>query len=63
MIEDARQHLIDKFGENGYATSKIYFGKEEYNIYLKDLSSLTNDKDRFRKKCNEILKKINVSNN
>lgn len=55
LIEKSRQHLIEKFGIGGYATSKMYFKDEEYEKYLRDLTELTSNKGEFTK----IYKKIN----
>lgn len=55
LIEKSRQHLIEKFGIGGYATSKMYFKDEEYEKYLRDLTELTSSKGEFTK----IYKKIN----
>ncbi len=47
IIEESRQHLIRKFGRNGYANDKVYFEDEEYNVYLDGIGKLTEDKDEF----------------
>ena len=49
IIEESREHLIEKFGNKGYATEKIYFGEEEYHKFLDDLNELIKDKEKFRK--------------
>lgn len=54
IIKDSRKHLIDKFGNNGYATEKIYFEDEEYNKYLKELRNLLENEEEFTKKFIEI---------
>ena len=54
IIEKSRQHLIEKFGIGGYATSKMYFKDEEYGKYLKNLTELTSNKEKFKKKFIEI---------
>lgn len=53
IMEDARQHLISKFGKKGYATEKMYFEDPEYQKFLKDIIKLTEDKTTF---MNEFLK-------
>ena len=55
VIEDARQHLIKKFGKGGYAVQKIYFGKGEYEKYLDELAKITNDKERFFEKSYQLI--------
>lgn len=50
LIERARLHLIDKFGNNGYAKEKCYFKDEEYEKFLKDIVELTNNKEEFRER-------------
>ena len=50
LIERARLHLIDKFGNNGYAKEKCYFKDEEYEKFLKDIVELTNNKKEFRER-------------
>ena len=54
MIETSRRHLIDKFGQKGYATEKMYFEDEEYKRFLEDIVLLTNNKELFRKKFLEV---------
>ncbi len=54
IIEDSRQHLILKFGENGYAREKMYFEDEEYRKYLEDLTCLTSDKELFATKYKQV---------
>lgn len=56
LIEESRHHLIEKFGREGYATSKMYFKDEEYEKYLKSLTELTSNKEEFTKKYREINK-------
>ena len=50
IIEESREHLINKFGLEGYARDKMYFEDEEYKKFLEDISILTSDKDEFRKR-------------
>lgn len=54
LIEESRQHLIKKFGNGGYATSKMYFKDGEYEKYLKELTELTSNKEKFTKKYKEV---------
>ena len=48
IIEESRQHLIEKFGSEGYATEKMYFDDPDYQHFLEDIKNLTNDKEKFR---------------
>lgn len=47
IAEESRLHLIDKFGAKGYAKDKMYFPDPEYDKFLEELDSITQDKDRF----------------
>lgn len=48
MIEDTRLYIINKFGKKGYATEKIYFEDLDYKEFLKELSTITENKEEFR---------------
>lgn len=50
IIEESRQHLIEKFGKKGYANEKMYFIDLEYKQYLEDIIKLTSDKNLFIEK-------------
>ena len=54
IIEESRQHIIDKFGSNGYAKDKIYFEDEDYNNFLKEVELFAEDKELFRKRFIEV---------
>ncbi len=54
IIEESRQHVIDKFGKKGYATEKMYFEDLDYKKFLKNISLLAENKERFRKKYMEV---------
>ena len=58
-FEDAYQHLVMKFGENGYA--KFFFRDEEYEQFLKEIRTLLSDKKQFintqREYIHELKKK------
>jgi len=49
IIEDSRQHLISKFGPNGYARAKMFFPDPEYQKYLEEVTILTSNKKEFKK--------------
>ena len=48
IIEESRQHIIDKFGNSGYATRKMYFVDKEYEQFLKEVITLTKDKEKAK---------------
>ncbi len=54
IIEESRQHIIDKFCNKGYATEKMYFDDLDYKKFLEDISSLANNTEEFRKKFMDI---------
>ena len=49
MIEDSRLYIINKFGREGYATTKIYFDDKDYNRFLEEISNIAENKEVFRK--------------
>ena len=59
IIEESRQHIINKFGKKGYATEKMFFEDLEYKKFLEDISVLAEDKDNFRR----IFMEVNGLNN
>ena len=54
IIEESRQHIIDKFGKQGYAKEKIYFEDEDYDNFLKEVETFAEDKELFRKRYLEV---------
>lgn len=54
IIEESRQHIIDKFGKKGYATEKMYFEDLDYKKFLEDISVLAENKDEFRRRFMEV---------
>ena len=50
VIEESRQHVIDKFGKEGYATTKSFFEDLDYKKFLEDAPKLAVDKEKFRKR-------------
>ena len=40
IIEESRQHIIDKFGSKVYATTKMYFEDLDYKKFLEDIPKL-----------------------
>lgn len=56
IMEKSRQHMIDKFGEHGYAREKIYYGKEEYENYINKITALAENKEEFKKRYKKVNK-------
>lgn len=54
IIEESRQHIIDKFGKKGYATEKMYFEDLDYKKFLEEISILANNKEEFKKRFIEV---------
>ena len=54
VIENSRQHILDKFGKNGYAKEKMYFEDDDYKVFLQNISNLAENIDLFKKKYCEI---------
>lgn len=56
IIEESRQHIIDKFGKSGYAKEKMYFEDLDYKKFLKEISILAENKEEFKRKYIEVNK-------
>ena len=54
IIEESRQHLLDKFGKKGYATTKMYFEDEDYKKFLEDITVLASNKEEFKRRFLEV---------
>ena len=54
IIEESKQHIIDKFGPKGYAVEKMYFEDIEYKKFLNDVKTLIEDNDLFIKRYKEV---------
>ena len=54
IIEESRQHIINKFGKKGYATEKMYFEDLDYKKFLKDISIFAENKEEFRRRFMEV---------
>lgn len=48
VIEDSRQHAIKKYGESGYARSKMYFKDPSFDEFCKEISKLASDPELFK---------------
>jgi len=56
IVEESRQHILNKFGEKGYAIEKMYFKDHDYEKFLIDILKLTNNEKLFKQKFLEINK-------
>ena len=54
IIEESRQHLLDKFGKKGYATAKMYFEDEDYKKFLEDITVLASNEEEFKRRFLEV---------
>ena len=54
IIEESRQHIIDKFGKKGYATEKMYFDDPDYQRFLEEIATLASDPIEFRRRFIEV---------
>lgn len=54
IFEESYQHLVKKFGPEGYA--KFYFYDEEYEQFLRDIRSLLSDKNEYIETQREFIK-------
>lgn len=64
IINDSYEHLLNKFGKNGYAREKMYFEDTEYKIFLEELNKLLRNKQEFINKYMDVnglnIKKTNL---
>ena len=54
IIQESREHILDKFGKKGYATEKMYFEDLDYKKFLEDISILAENKELFEKRFLEV---------
>ena len=54
VLEDSRQHALEKFCKGGYATEKMYFEDLDYKKFIEDIDALANNKEEFRKRYMEV---------
>ena len=47
-IEEARQHLLSKYGKNGYALKKMYFDDPDFRKACAEISDIANDFKKFK---------------
>lgn len=50
ISENAYKHVCEKFGESGYALSKMYFDDPEYETFKKETIAISKDKAKFIKR-------------
>lgn len=50
VIEMSRQYIKNKYCNGGYAKNKMYFKDSDYEKYLKEISDLVEDNEKFRKR-------------
>ena len=53
LIEAVYDHLIDKFGKDGYA--KVYFTDDKYMKFVKITQELIDDKEKYLKRVKKIV--------
>ncbi|MBR2138934.1 MAG: HD domain-containing protein [Bacilli bacterium] len=54
IIEESRQHIINKFGKKGYAAEKMYFEDLDYKKFLEDIALLVDNEEEFRRRFMEV---------
>lgn len=54
IIDESYNHIMDKFGKNGYATNKMYFEDPDYETFLKELEVFLSDRKEFFKRYCEV---------
>ena len=54
IIEESRQHIINKFGKKGYAAEKMYFEDLDYKKFLEDIALLADNEEDFRRRFMEV---------
>jgi len=53
-IDDGYNHLVDKYGEHGYARNKVYYEDAEFEKFLERVNKLIKNRDEFEKVYCEI---------
>ena len=61
IIEAVRKILRKKYAPGGYASKKIYFLKEEFEDFQRQVDELTRDPEKFKKTQKEFNQKRGVS--
>ena len=55
VIEESYNHILSKYGKDGYARNKVYFEDHKFNIFLNEIDILLSNKNDFIK----VYKKVN----
>ena len=58
LIEQSYIFAIKKFGKNGYAVKKFYVEDIKYDMFLKNLQTLIDDKEEFIKRARVVLQNL-----
>lgn len=58
LVNDSYEHIKAKFGQNGYASAKMYFKDVAYETFLNQMLSITKDIETFK----EVFAEINNVN-
>lgn len=56
IIVESRQHLLQKYGKDGYARRKMYFDDPEFEAALRELQELLADESAFLKRYLSVNK-------
>ena len=56
IIDHSAFHMTDKYGENGYAISHMYFESPEYLDFLHEVRTLVKDKQKWRERYLKEIK-------
>ena len=54
MIDESRQHIIDKFGKDGYANNKMFFKDLNFDKMLSKIDSYVENKELFKKEFKKV---------
>ena len=60
IIEESRQHILNKFGEKGYACEKMYFEDLDYKKFLEQITKLASNKSKFIKRYYKVNRLDNI---
>ena len=55
MISEIIKHIIEKYGDNGYARSKMWFEDERLSSFFKEVSDLSKDYNKLYKLINNTI--------
>ena len=58
IIEESRQHLLDRFGPDGQAREKVFFDDPALEKFFTDITNCANNKEKFRQ---EFLRVNNIN--